>query len=426
MDPTSDTPPPPSTAVPFTAELNNHVSTDEVNSIPNHPPYDEMIYTAIGALKEKNGSSKRAIGKYIQQVYKNLPTTHSALLTHHLNRLRSVNLLVMVKKSYKLPGSDNTPPSPPSQVQKTRGRPPKLKPQPTADPVWASLGLSDDPTPASTPQSEKRGPGRPRKILGVSPGSAVPARRGRPPGSSGKSKVSRRVGRPPKPKSVSGISSGLKRRGRPPKAKSNLSVIPFAAPVAPGQPTVQPIIPAPSLPNGSPRPRGRPRKIVPAGGAPLLTLTADGGAARGRGRPRGVFSVVRAGRLQKLAVGRAKNPARRPVGRPKGSTAAAISAHKAANEDLRKKLEHFQTKVKESLGMLKPYFNHESPVTAIAAIQELEVLSTLDLKASLRDETQQQPEPLPQTQVYEQQYPPQVPQQPQLQEFFQTHTSAQS
>lgn len=76
--------------------------------------------------------------------------------------------------------------------------------------------------------------------------------------------------------------------------------------------------------------------------------------------------------------------------------------------------------------MLKPYFNHESPVTAIAAIQELEVLSTLDLKAALRDETQQQPEPLPQTQVYEQQYPPQVPQQPQLQEFFQTHTSAQS
>ncbi|XP_027919593.1 wiskott-Aldrich syndrome protein homolog 1-like [Vigna unguiculata] len=432
MDPTSDPPPPP-TAVPFTAEPpnNNHVPTAaDANSIPNHPPYDEMIYTAIGALKEKNGSSKRAIGKYIQQVYKNLPTTHSALLTHHLNRLRSVNLLVMVKKSYKLPGSDNLPPSPPSQVHKTRGRPPKPKPQPTADPVWASLGLSDDPNPASAPQSGKRGPGRPRKILGLSPGSAVPVRRGRPPGSTGKSKVSKRAGRPPKPKSVSGISSGLKRRGRPPKAKSNLSVIPFASPVAPGQPTMQPIIPTVSVPNGSPRPRGRPRKIVPAGVAPPLTLTlaADGGAARGRGRPRGVFSVMTSGRLQKLAVGRAKNPARRPVGRPKGSTAAAITAHKAANEDLRKKLEHFQTKVKESLGMLKPYFNHESPVTAIAAIQELEVLSTLDLKAALRDETQQQPEPLPlpQTQVYEQQYPPQPQAQPQLQEFFQTHTSAQS
>lgn len=85
-----------------------------------------------------------------------------------------------------------------------------------------------------------------------------------------------------------------------------------------------------------------------------------------------------------------------------------------------------QSKVKESLGTLKPYFNHESPVTAIAAIQELEVLSTLDLKAPLRDETQQQPPPLPQTQtqVYEQQYP--QPQSQQLPQFFQPHTSAPS
>ncbi|KHN10548.1 Histone H1.2 [Glycine soja] len=230
---------------------------------PKHPPYDEMIYTAIGALKERDGSSKRAIGKYIEQVYKDLPPTHPALLTHHLNRLKSSALLVLVKKSYKLPGSHHLPAL---QPQKTRGRPPKPKP------------------------------------------------------------------------------------------------------------------------------------------------------------------VVRPGRPQKLAVGRSKNPVRRPVGRPKGSTAAAITAHKAANEDLRKKLEHFQSKVKESLGTLKPYFNHESPVTAIAAIQELEVLSTLDLKAPLRDETQQQPPPQPlpqtQTQVYEQQYP--QPQSQQLPQFFQPHTSAPS
>ncbi|CAJ1936647.1 unnamed protein product [Sphenostylis stenocarpa] len=414
---TASTPPPPPTAVPFTVEPNNHVSSPNPN--PKHPPYEEMIYTAIGALKEKDGSSKRAIGKYIEQVYKDLPSTHSALLTHHLNRLRSVNLLVMVKKSYKLPGSDPLPASPPSQAQKSRGRPPKPKPLPTTEPVWASLGLSDDPAALSAgdtaSQSAKRGPGRPKKIVAVSSGLPVPVRRGRPPGSVGIAKLAKRAGRPPKPRSVSAISSGLKRRGRPPKAQSNLAIIPFAAPVGPDQPSVQPIIPAASVPNGSPRPRGRPRKIVTTGGAPPLS-------ARGRGRPRGVLPLIRAGRLQKLAVGRAKNPARRPVGRPKGSTAAAITAQKADNEDLRKKLEHFQTKVKESLGTLKPYFNHESPVTAIAAIQELEVLSTLDLKAPLRDETQQQPEPLPQTQVYEQQYPPQVSQQPLLQQFFQQHS----
>ncbi|KAK7342103.1 hypothetical protein VNO80_25046 [Phaseolus coccineus] len=139
----------------------------------------------------------------------------------------------------------------------------------------------------------------------------------RPPGSVARSKLAKRAGRPPKPKSVSGISSGLKRRGRPPKAKSNLSIIPFAVPVAPDQPTVQPIVPDASVPNGSPRPRRRPKKIVPPGGAPPLTPTADGGAACGRERPRGVLPMIRAGRLQKLAVRRAKNPARRPVGRPK-------------------------------------------------------------------------------------------------------------
>lgn len=81
-----------------------------------------------------------------------------------------------------------------------------------------------------------------------------------------------------------------------------------------------------------------------------------------------------------------------------------------------------QSKVKESLGVLKPYFNHESPVTAIAAIQDLEVLATFDLKAPLRDETQQlpaqQPSAQPQRQVYEQNYPEILPE-PEPQQFFQ-------
>lgn len=111
------------------------------------------------------------------------------------------------------------------------------------------------------------------------------------------------------------------------------------------------------------------------------------------------------------------------MGRPKGSTASAITSHKAANEDLKKKLEHFQSKVKESLGVLKPYFNHESPVTAIAAIQDLEVLATFDLKAPLRDETQQLPAQSgqPQTQVYEQNYPEILPE-PEPQQFFQAQS----
>ncbi|KAK7320192.1 hypothetical protein RJT34_04928 [Clitoria ternatea] len=445
MDPTSiPAPPPPaaiSTTVPFIIEPNNLIPPTE-NPNPNHPPYDEMIYTAIGALKEKDGSSKRAIGKYIEQVYKDLPSTHSALLTHHLNRLKSSGLLVMVKKSYKLPGSD--PLSAPSP--RGRGRPPKPKldtqpqlqtqpqtqpqpqPQPqSTDPVWAALGLADDPA----SQSSKRGPGRPRKIgtigvgsptPGVGVGSPSPGRRGRPPGT-GRSKLPKRAGRPPKPKSVSTISNGLKRRpGRPPKIQSNLTVIPFAAPVTAGLPIVPSAAPTAFVPNGSPRPRGRPRKNAAAiVGAMTLATVGAATRGRGRGRGRGVLPVVRPGRPQKLAVGRLTNPARRPVGRPKGATSAISKAQKAANEDLKKKLEHFQSKVKESLGVLKPYFNHESPVTAIAAIQDLEILATLDLKAPLRDEAQQlhqAPESLPpqqplQAQIFEQQYG-QIPPQPQL------------
>lgn len=67
-----------------------------------------MIYAAITALKERDGSSKRAIAKYIEGAYTGLPPTHSALLTHNLKRLKDAGLLVMVKKSYMLPGSDST------------------------------------------------------------------------------------------------------------------------------------------------------------------------------------------------------------------------------------------------------------------------------------------------------------------------------
>ncbi|KAI9165006.1 hypothetical protein LWI28_005911 [Acer negundo] len=73
----------------------------------NHPPpYAEMIYAAITALKEKGGSSKIAVGKHIEQTYLNLPANHSTLLTQHLQRLKNTGHLIMVKKSYKLPRYD--------------------------------------------------------------------------------------------------------------------------------------------------------------------------------------------------------------------------------------------------------------------------------------------------------------------------------
>ncbi|KAL9234402.1 hypothetical protein vseg_009279 [Gypsophila vaccaria] len=78
------------------------------------PSYTEMIMSAImydNSQGKCGGSSKRAISKYIDRVYSELPPTHSALLTHHLIRLKDSGQLAVVGKSYQLPGF-KPPPSP--------------------------------------------------------------------------------------------------------------------------------------------------------------------------------------------------------------------------------------------------------------------------------------------------------------------------
>ncbi|KAF7834848.1 histone H1-like [Senna tora] len=88
MDPTSIPPLPIVTSVVATVdERNSNVVV--AHGTPNLPTYKEMIHNAIATLKKRNGSSKRAIAKYIDQTFTHLPSTHSALLTLHLKRLKS-------------------------------------------------------------------------------------------------------------------------------------------------------------------------------------------------------------------------------------------------------------------------------------------------------------------------------------------------
>ncbi|CAN4086659.1 unnamed protein product [Withania somnifera] len=99
-----------------------------------HPDYAELITAAITALKEKEGSSRIAIAKYIDRVCTNLPPNHSALLTYHLKRLKNSGYLAMVKHSYILAAPGSAPPpaadSNGTDVSKRKpGRPPKLKPE---------------------------------------------------------------------------------------------------------------------------------------------------------------------------------------------------------------------------------------------------------------------------------------------------------
>jgi len=355
-----------------------------------------MIYTAIEALKEKDGSSKRAISKYIEHVYRDqLPNSesHQNLLTHHLKRLKSEGLLQMIKNSYIIPRSTPLPPSAPppptaaSPSPRPRGRPrkaqtplaqqaqdnnnnqPQLQPQPhplpvaavtdnnnssypvaaqtqaqqnaSAEPVWAALGLNDEPVAIQTStvlEGSKRGRGRPKKgtsssspdpIQGglgpVSPSTTPSRGRGRPPGSKAKSK--KRPGRPPKiqpeslnPASGSGtgagvVSGGSKRKpGRPPKnQQQNPTVIPFAAPVQEG--TVQAGVEGVAV--LTPRSRGRPRKNVNAVAAVPVAAVAATGRGRGRGRPRGGVAGRGRGRGRPRLNLLAQSFGKRPVGRPK-------------------------------------------------------------------------------------------------------------
>lgn len=269
----------------------------------------QMIYAAIAALNERNGSSKRAIAKYIEQAYSGLPPSHSALLTHNLKRLKNTGHLVMVKKSYKLPRSDASPSAPPAPSLsgdpkgqgRGRGRPPKPKIapgpiiEPNAQPVLVALGLVDDPN--VQPVEAKRGPGRPRKTGPVGQdGGPTKRGRGRPPGPRVGVKP-RLMKKTPKPKSVTSVlgSNGLKRgRGRPPKSQLKTMVIPFAPN---NVPAVAPVV-------NVPRPRGRPKKDA---AAPVLPVyAADGVVGKFPGGPPN--------------VGKARKPKKttgRPVGRPK-------------------------------------------------------------------------------------------------------------
>ncbi|KAE8658876.1 hypothetical protein F3Y22_tig00116967pilonHSYRG00020 [Hibiscus syriacus] len=196
------------------------------------PPYPDMITEAIGALKENDGSSKRAISKYIELTYNRLPLNHDELLSDHLRRLKNESHLIMVKKSYKPANSAGSAASlmgfatynlsDASPTSKSgRDCPPKPKPTvPAADSHSQSLNapVADEP---------KKFVGRPRKngpigqvgvrkgpgcYVGVAPATttvdapSLPRPRGRPKGTTRATSVTAVLG---------------KRRGRPPRVGGN-------------------------------------------------------------------------------------------------------------------------------------------------------------------------------------------------------------
>lgn len=429
MDPPLDPPPIPSqpTAAVPTPAAAAAAAPAAANPTPaqppvhSHPSYAEMITAAISDLNERNGSSKRAIAKYIETNYSNLPPTHSALLTHHLKRLKSNGQLLMVKHSYKLPrsapvavnGAFNPAFSDPSSAGPKRrpGRPPKPKP----DAVQAAVPVFDPPLnmnamPAVVPATQSQ----PNVALGPfnGPAPGAPVRgRGRPPKPGG---AKRGPGRPPKSGGLTAGSGAVARgRGRPRK-----NAYPGAL-AARGK--------------GQGRPRGRPPKPInvveglapgaAVGGenvaAPVAVGVANVDALGGgvvpvlgkrRGRPPKAGGEPK--KPRNLTAGQPKKPRKlsgKPLGRPR-KTAPTVartpdSQLLVAYLDLKAKLENLQARVQQTANLIKPSLNSEA---AINAIQELELVA-MNVNAPSNAQIQQpQPEQPPPP-------PPPQPQQPPVQ-----------
>ncbi|KAL2478906.1 high mobility group A5 [Forsythia ovata] len=376
----------------------------------NHPPYAEMITAAIWALKERNGSSKRAIAKYIETQYSNLPPTHSALLTHHLKRLKTNGQLLMVKNSYKLPRSTTVPVtangngnsiSVPAFVgpKKRPGRPPKNAQAavPNVIPVFAPEALQampvTDAVPIVVPGTElnmaigpgsmyvsigkvngdasgagvgtKRGRGRPPKSLGVQPGG-VERPRGRPKKDSSSATVVTGMtahGRPKKTVAASGVVKGPGRaRGRPPKLKD--VVVGVAPPAAVSGTVAVGMATGATLAVGS-------GEVAPA-------------ARKHPGRPPKAGAEMK--KSLKPHTVKSKKPRKlsgKPLGRPKKDASDTViqapnSQQQMAYEDLKGKLEHLQSRIKPIVNVIKPCLN---TATAISALQELETLASMDVNA---------------------------------------------
>ncbi|XP_068659741.1 HMG-Y-related protein A-like [Aristolochia californica] len=237
--------PPPAAAVP-------------THQVAHHPPYEQMIIKAIVDLNEKKGSSRKAIAKFIDASFSNLPHSHAALLSHHLRRLKKKGVLQMVKHSYKLP---KNPPKNPNSLGQSRGRGRPPKPKPLIDPSAPKRGRGRPPKPKPEGLSglPRRPRGRPRKDSFIIPATiatlaAVPIA-GTASGITAavpQSKIPLPVGESPRPRGrprkVDRVDGNEKRsRGRPRKV---------GGPVVSSSPLVK-------------RPRGRPRKVVAAAPAPV-------------------------------------------------------------------------------------------------------------------------------------------------------------
>ncbi|XP_071735398.1 HMG-Y-related protein A-like [Rutidosis leptorrhynchoides] len=156
---------------------------EELNRPPSLPPYTEMIFAAIDALKEKEGVTESSISNYIESTCGYLPDEHTTILTENLNKLVENGELMLLNNSYTRADISTT-------AKRGRGRPPKAK-DPAAETRVPAQAQAQAETEGQPGSEVKRGRGRPKKDPNAPPSAkkvkvatvpTPPSKTGRPRG----------------------------------------------------------------------------------------------------------------------------------------------------------------------------------------------------------------------------------------------------
>ena len=152
--------------------------TKVTKPVPAHPKYSQMISDALVALKERNGSSRQKIAKYIQANY-SVGEGFESHLKLALRRGVSSGLFVHTKGvgaagSFKLVKKDVVKPKKPvAKKPKTVKAKTAVKPKPVSDKPKVSKPKSTDKKKSSKPKSKS--PAKPKKTTTNKPKTAKTA-----------------------------------------------------------------------------------------------------------------------------------------------------------------------------------------------------------------------------------------------------------
>lgn len=136
----------------------------------------QIIMEAIDTLKEKEGSNKSSIGRYIESTYGDVPAGHMSSLTEHLNKMKEDGEIVLVKNNYMRP-DPNAPP------KRGRGRPPKAKDPNAPEVPVAATPATDGPSRGrGRPRKDPNAPPSVKKAKTEKPKDPTPSKTGRPRG----------------------------------------------------------------------------------------------------------------------------------------------------------------------------------------------------------------------------------------------------